>query len=62
MLVLGRKVGERVVLPECQVTITVLRIAGKKIRLGISAPEGVSVHREEIWRRLEERLCNLAAK
>jgi carbon storage regulator len=54
MLVLSRKVGERIVLPGCQVTLTVLEAHGSHIRLGISAPAGVAVHREEVWRRLKE--------
>lgn len=53
MLVLSRKVGERIVLPDCNVTVTLLEINGNKIRLGISAPPEVTVHREEIWRRLK---------
>ncbi len=45
MLVLTRKVGEEVVLPSCGVTIGVIRVAGKSVRLGITAPREVSVRR-----------------
>ena len=62
MLVLSRKVGEKVVLPECEVTITVLKMAGNKVQLGISAPDGLAVHREEIWRRIAERFAEFATK
>ncbi len=50
MLVLSRKVGERIVLPDSGVVLTVLGIRGGQIRLGISAPGEVAVYREELWR------------
>jgi carbon storage regulator len=52
MLVLGRKVGERIVLPGCGVTVTVVAVRGNQVRLGVSAPAQVEVHREEVWRLL----------
>jgi carbon storage regulator len=54
MLVLSRKVGERIVVPEYRLTITIVAIEGNKVRLGISAPPEVTVHREEVWRRIEQ--------
>ena len=50
MLVLSRKIGERIVMPESGVVLTVLGIRGGQIRLGISAPPEVAVFREELWR------------
>jgi carbon storage regulator len=52
MLVLSRKIGERIVLPGCGVTVTVLQTRGNQVRLGIVAPAGVAVDREEVRRRL----------
>lgn len=52
MLVLSRKVGQQVILPDCGVTIDVVAVAGKRVRLGIAAPSGTRVHRTEIWRRI----------
>jgi carbon storage regulator len=52
MLVLGRKLGERIVVPNCDVTITVVAIEGKIVRLGVEAPATTAVHREEVWRRI----------
>src|SRR5688572_26169450 len=46
MLCLTRKVGERIQIGD-DVTVTVLR-NGKNVRLGIEAPEGVSIHRAEV--------------
>ena len=52
MLVLSRKVGERIVVPHCEPTVTVIAVEGKAVRLGISAPEDIAVHREEVWQQL----------
>jgi carbon storage regulator len=51
MLVLSRKVGEKVVIPDCGLVITVLAVQGQRVRLGIEAPSDVVVHREEVWQR-----------
>jgi carbon storage regulator len=53
MLVLSRKCGQTIVLPELGITITPLGIRGNRVRLGISAPSGVMVHRKEVWWRIE---------
>lgn len=54
MLVLSRKVGERIVVPFCDLTITVVAIEGGKVRLGITAPPEIGVYREEVWRQIDE--------
>ena len=51
MLVLGRKIGERIVVPQCGLTISVSAIHGNAVRLAISAPPEVDVFREEVWQR-----------
>ena len=50
MLILTRRVGESVMIGE-DVTITVLRVKGTQVRLGVTAPRTVSVQREEISER-----------
>ena len=52
MLILSRKNGERIVVPYCELVVTVLAVEGKTVRLGISAPNEVDVYREEVWHRL----------
>jgi carbon storage regulator len=47
MLVLSRKVGQKIVLGD-QVTITINRISGGRVSLGITAPPGVRVVRSEL--------------
>ena len=49
MLVLGRKLGERIVVPQCQLTITISAIHGNAVRLAFSAPAEIDVYREEVW-------------
>lgn len=48
MLVLSRKVGEEIVMPEQGVIVTVVSIRGNRVRIGVTAPRGVSVYRKEI--------------
>jgi carbon storage regulator CsrA len=48
MLILTRRVGETLMIGN-EVTVTVLSIKGNQVRLGISAPKDVAVHREEIY-------------
>lgn len=52
MLVLSRKVGEEIVLPNHGVTIGVVAVNGKRVRLGIAAPVEIPIHRGEVWRRI----------
>jgi carbon storage regulator len=54
MLVLSRKLGERMVIPDCDLTITVVAVEGNKVKLGFSAPKEVAVFREEVWRQIDE--------
>lgn len=52
MLVLSRRVGERVVIGD-GITVTVTRVAGQRVMLGIEAPAGVRILRGELGRRGE---------
>lgn len=47
MLVLARRIGERIVIDD-QIIVEVLQVKGNRIRLGIQAPSGFSVLREEL--------------
>jgi len=52
MLVLSRKIGERILVPHCKLVVTVIAVEGKAVRLGISAPDDIAVYREEVWQQL----------
>ena len=58
MLVLGRGVGEGIMIGH-DVKVTVLVVAGDKVRIGIDAPPEIEVHREEVY--LEIQQANLQA-
>jgi carbon storage regulator len=47
MLVLSRKIGERIVISD-EIVIEVLQIKGNQVRLGVTAPSGVRILREEL--------------
>jgi carbon storage regulator len=62
MLVLSRKRGERIVIGP-NIAVTIVDIRGQKVRLAFDAPRDVSIHRQEVYRRIQyenrhEAPCN----
>jgi carbon storage regulator len=53
MLILTRRPGERVVIGD-EILVTVMGVSGHTVRLGIAAPAGVPIYREEIWLAVKE--------
>lgn len=58
MLVLTRKLNESIIIGD-EIKITVVEVKGEQVKLGISAPKRISVHREEVY--LEIKKENKAA-
>ena len=54
MLVLSRRIGEDIIIGD-DIHAKILGIQGKQVSLGIEAPEDVSVHRQEIYQKIQFR-------
>lgn len=52
MLILSRRLGEKLMIGDT-VTITVVRITGNEVRVGIDAPKDIPVHRQEIYNKIK---------
>lgn len=53
MLILSRKLDESIIIGD-GVKVTLLDISGKQVKLGIDAPREIAVHREEVYRQIEQ--------
>jgi len=61
MLILSRKMGESIHLGD-SVTVTVLGVTRGQVKIGIDAPRELSVHRDEVYRRIQEERVRVASK
>ena len=53
MLVLTRKIGESIQIGD-DVRLTILSVQGRSVKVGVTAPKDVTVHREEIYEKIVE--------
>ena len=61
MLILTRKVGESITIGDGSITISVMEIKGRQVRLGIDAPADTPIHRMEIFLKITEANQQAAA-
>jgi len=52
MLVLARKVGEKLRIGD-DIELTVVEVRGETVRLGLSAPRGVAIYRQEVYEAIQ---------
>jgi carbon storage regulator len=53
MLVLTRKIGEQIIIGD-NVSVMVVKVSGDQVRLGITAPSEITVHRREVYQRIQQ--------
>jgi carbon storage regulator len=53
MLILTRKLREKILIDD-NIEVAVLAIRGNQVRIGVNAPKDITVHREEIWQRIQQ--------
>lgn len=53
MLVLSRQRDEKIIIGD-NIVITIVDIRGDKVRLGIDAPDEIPVHREEVYKAIQQ--------
>lgn len=57
MLVLTRRLGERLIIPtirDGEIIVDFLENRGKQVRVGITAPDHIAIYREEIWEKIKK--------
>ncbi|HCC80421.1 MAG: putative regulator [Prokaryotic dsDNA virus sp.] len=59
MLILGRNVGESIMIGD-DVKVTVTRLDNGNVKLGVTSPKDISVHREEVYDRINREKLETA--
>ena len=61
MLILTRRIGEAIIIGD-DITLTILNSKGNQVRIGVDAPRAVSVHRSEVYDRIQQQKQKAAEK
>jgi len=54
VLILTRKLNESLIIDD-QIVITILGFEGERVKIGITAPREIAVHRKELWDAIQEQ-------
>jgi carbon storage regulator len=57
MLVLSRKVGEQIRIGD-DIVITITAISGERVRIGVTGPLQIPIHREEVYQRIQGEVAD----
>jgi carbon storage regulator len=57
VLILTRRIGQEIIIGD-DIKIAVLGVQGQHVKIGVQAPKDVSVHREEIYKKIQDKLIN----
>jgi carbon storage regulator len=55
MLVLNRKSGQSVVIDDA-ITVVILKVHGSQVKLGISGPKNIPIHRQEVFQKIAKEV------
>lgn len=61
MLVLQRQRDETIMIGD-DIEVTIVDIRGDRVRIGINAPKGITVHRKEVWDAIRRENAKQAGK
>lgn len=61
MLILSRRIGETIKIGH-QIDVIVIEVKGNQVRLGVTAPKSIEVHRQEIYDRIQQGEPSRAAE
>ena len=57
MLVMSRREGQEIIIGD-DIRVMLVRIEGDKVRIGVTAPKEMPVHRLEVWEAIQKEMRN----
>lgn len=59
MLILNRKPGQKLIIGDDNIQVKILNVDGNDVKVGINAPNEISIHREEVYLRIQKEKYQL---